>query len=464
MTHIVLTIGHVQMVLIQDRKTAKQLRKTVLRRELQALDVTKCLIKYLIAIIYKILFYLYSKLFKVRNFIFTWLIFLDSLFLYSCHENTKYRINGTTDNCEGCEVTLKYLDLKQHELNTIDSTHVKNNKFSLSGTIHNPDFYLLSVNNINIIDNVKKNINYMPTIYIDTFPIYIKYQFNGIDKNYAYPYPDVISKSSVQNELNRFMDIRDSLYRLFRIRKEALKRKLMGTMDDNDSLMYILADSLKHFDEKFPVYDKNLVERFVKNHPHSIVSPFELLNIINSHADFINLQKLYDGLDPKVANSQYGKLAKEKLLRYISRNKKFRGDTITFLRGKDPNGDSLNLRYILRQNKITLIDFWASWCGGCRLEMPRLKEIYSKFHTKGFDIVAVSLDESRQKWLMAIKEDNLQAHHISELKGGNGYDTKRFEVHVLPSNFVLDHGGRIIATNVSTDSLKKILTFKLREN
>src|SRR5699024_10629209 len=254
-----------------------------------------------------------------------------------------------------------------------------------------PDFYDLSVYNKN------KNINYTPTIYIDDSPINIQYKFKLINKNYAYNYPTVISESSVQNDLSHFMQLRDSCYQLFKKKIESLKIRFMNSMN-NDRLMNILADSLKHIKDYYNYYHKRAIKHFVNNNPSSLVAPFKLLEIINHRSNLLYLQKLYNELDEKVANSKYGKLCKERILKYMTHNTEFLDDTIQYLHGNQPDGSKLYFKNILNRNKVVLIDFWASWCGGCRLEMSGLNKVYENFHTKGFDIIAVSLDQNRENW------------------------------------------------------------------
>ena len=69
------------------------------------------------------------------------------------------------------------------------------------------------------------------------------------------------------------------------------------------------------------------------------------------------------------------------------------------------------------RGKVVLVDFWASWCGPCRRENPNVVKMYNKYKEKGFDILSVSLDKNKDRWLGAIEKDNMTWHHVSDLKG-----------------------------------------------
>src|SRR5690606_12198243 len=100
------------------------------------------------------------------------------------------------------------------------------------------------------------------------------------------------------------------------------------------------------------------------------------------------------------------------------------------------------------RGKYLLIDYWASWCGPCRKENPYLVDSHEKFASKGFDILGVSLDRSKNRWLEAIRKDGLNSTHVSDLKEFDNAVAKRFFIHAIPDNFLLDPDGVIIARNV----------------
>ena len=117
-----------------------------------------------------------------------------------------------------------------------------------------------------------------------------------------------------------------------------------------------------------------------------------------------------------------------------------------------PDGEELSLSDL--EGKVVLIDFWASWCGPCRRENPNVVKMYNKYKDKGFDILAVSLDKTRSKWLGAIEKDGLAWHHVSDLKGWQNEVAKTYGVRSIPHTILLDREGRIIAHKLRGQALE----------
>lgn len=103
--------------------------------------------------------------------------------------------------------------------------------------------------------------------------------------------------------------------------------------------------------------------------------------------------------------------------------------------------------------KVVLIDFWASWCGPCRAANPYLQKLYSKYKDKGFEIFAVSLDTKSKEWLKAIKQDKLRYTQVIDNSGWRSKVAERYFVDQLPTNFLLDRAGRIVAIDLEGKEL-----------
>ena len=122
---------------------------------------------------------------------------------------------------------------------------------------------------------------------------------------------------------------------------------------------------------------------------------------------------------------------------------------------KTPEGELLALSSL--RGKVVLIDFWASWCGPCRKENPNVKKLYSKYKDKGFEIYAVSLDNSASRWKQAIEKDGLPWKHVSDLGGWKSSAAKLYAVRSIPQTFLLDEEGRIIKTGLRSHQLDQVL-------
>lgn len=106
------------------------------------------------------------------------------------------------------------------------------------------------------------------------------------------------------------------------------------------------------------------------------------------------------------------------------------------------------------RGKILLIDFWASWCGPCRKENPNVVKMYNKHKDQGFDILGVSLDKQHNRWAGAVKKDNLQWTHVSDLRGWQNAVAQQYGVRSIPATVLLDREGRIVARNLRGPALE----------
>jgi peroxiredoxin len=213
--------------------------------------------------------------------------------------------------------------------------------------------------------------------------------------------------------------------------------------------------AMDSLDKEYDVLDneqKKIATDYAKAHPGSHISAFEIYRNFSYNPDADQLGNLYGMLDTAVQSGYFGKkindlVKKAKLTAIGQAAPDF---TATDTEGKPVSLSSFKGRYLL-------VDFWASWCGPCRRENPSVVQAYRQYHNKGFDILGVSLDNTRADWLEAIKKDGLDWTQVSDLKGWQNDVASEYGIRGIPMNFLLDKEGRIVAKGLRGEELTKKL-------
>lgn len=118
-----------------------------------------------------------------------------------------------------------------------------------------------------------------------------------------------------------------------------------------------------------------------------------------------------------------------------------------------PTADGKTVTLSSFKGKYVLVDFWASWCGPCRGENPNVVKAYNQFKGKNFTIFGVSLDTDKEKWLAAIAKDGLSWTHVSDLKGWESVAARSYHVESIPTNFLIDPSGKVVARDLRGEGL-----------
>ncbi|MDR0510091.1 MAG: TlpA family protein disulfide reductase [Rikenellaceae bacterium] len=166
------------------------------------------------------------------------------------------------------------------------------------------------------------------------------------------------------------------------------------------------------------------------------------------------LEVWYGQLSGKLRRSDRGReLAK----RLGERAAKFYDRPYSDVEAQDSTGRTVALSSLAGAGKWVLLDVWASWCGPCLRATPGLAAAYNEFHDRGFEIYALSLDASRERWLAAVAAHNVAGINVFDPKGWEGEAVAAYTVRSLPANFLIDPDGRIVARNLHGKALDNAL-------
>ncbi len=313
-----------------------------------------------------------------------------------------FKVNVEMTNANG---KMAYLQkIINNETVNIDSCLIENNKaeFNLKSDKFNDAYHIF----------IKGWRRALP-FFADNKDVTIKGDFNAYHKI-------VVTASETQHILNEF------------------NRKMDGLDETNQKLF---------------------VTEHVKNNPENALSSY-LIYRYKWAFDLSELRNLTELFPEDFNSGYYGKLTEYiELLERTEVGKNYIDFTLN-----DMEGQPIAISDIVKNNKLVMIDFWASWCPDCRVENPNLVDIYNRYKDKGLEIVSVSLDTDKESWLKGIKEDNLYwKNHVSDLKGWNCVPASEYGVAFIPQNVLINTEGKIVAKNLNGDNLKVFVSRYLRQ-
>ena len=347
---------------------------------------------------------------------------LLSLLIISCSEiePNSFIIKGNTDLIEGTSV-YRVESGPNGQAVTVDSTKVAESAFEFKGFVDQIDINFIFIKGVN--GNV---------------PVILE---EGIIETKIYK--DSLSSSTIwgTNSNNDLAEYRISTKEFSEKLQSIVKEINLANAVGDNLLVEDLTSEYRSIEQELSLYEKG----FMNSNPSSYIASLILERLLTTQKILQpEAAAIFNGFDQKIKESVSGKKVNTIVSKPI--NPTAIGAKALNFKGPNPEGEILSLESL--KGKVTIIDFWASWCRPCRIENPNLVRLYKRMHDKGLEIVGVSLDKSKVNWERAIEDDGLIWNHVSSLQYWKEPIAVLYGVRSIPEAFVLNEDGVIVAKNL----------------
>ena len=355
---------------------------------------------------------------------------LAAMVIFSgCDKSNQFKVTLNLDNADKHSVFLsKFVDGKEM---IIDSAVFAGTKAVLTAPCDDPQiaYYIkFDLNDKNYSTNGSCG---------EAFPFFTENQNTTISGDFeAFPHwtvkgCPVMDEWSAYRE--SFLPMENQMMELY---NEAGEVAMAGDTVKGGEMMEQLFDMM---DE----YNNNRVD-YYKSHGDSYLTHF----MVDQEKEQLDMEVVKEIASGFTTESMYSKSINDYLETFgrIEIGQPFMDFTLRTIDGKE-----VNLAETIKNNKVTMIDFWASWCGPCRGENPNVKAAYEKYHVKGLEIIGISVDSDEAAWQKAVNDDGLPWTHVRDIDHSASTD---YLVRYIPSNFLFDQNGVIIARNLRGEELE----------
>jgi len=368
----------------------------------------------------------------------TFLVLTAAAVVFSCNKagENEYIITGTIKGiADGKKVFLEVQDDMTGAFKALDTVKVEGGKFTIKGSAKGADINLIQIESVNgkipfILENgdIEMDINKDSLNLVKVTGTYNNDELTA--------YRELGTK--IQKDIMKFQ--KDNMVKM----NQAQQKKDTVTINN-------LRKAYFKFQEDFAKQS----EEYVKTHPKSFISLLIIESLFQQMVDPAKITKYFNGLDKELKANKHGKKIKSQL---DLLNKPAApagvevGSIAPDFSAPGPDGKVISLKQSM--GKVTLVDFWASWCNPCRAENPNNVALYNEFHAKGLNIIGVSLDKDAAKWKEAIAKDKLAWPQISNLKYWDEPIRVTYGVESIPATFLLDANGTVVAKDLTGAALK----------
>ncbi len=362
----------------------------------------------------------------------TALALLFIAFIISCKNKDQFTIDGKLENAKNLRQVFLYRQDK-----VVDSAILsENSEFRFKVSSPDPDFFYISAGT---------DRNYL---FVAGNGDELKFKADLGNQQGEYQ----VEGSEISEKLKEFNKISSKYGKVYTEIQNEYQQKLSSNPASKDSLESVL---IPRFERNMDDFAKESIA-FANENKDNLAGFYAISSLDISR---------YEPQMLKYAEEIKGKFPGNKPVNdFIARMEKIKtvavGQMAPDFEAPSPDGSTLKLSDF--KGKYVLLDFWASWCGPCRQENPNVVKQFNAFKDKGFTVLGVSLDESKENWVKAIKDDGLAWNHVSELNQWNSKIARQFQVEALPASFLLDPRGKILAKNLRGAELEAFLKKTLK--
>ena len=321
-------------------------------------------------------------------------------------EAAEFNINGiVTGFTDGTKVEF----LNGQTGATEQTTSLKDGKFRFKGKLERPDFKIILFN---------RQPPYI-TVFLDNSNISITGDKATIDKS-------KITGSASHTAFEQFNNSLEPYQAVF--------------AENGEYSEQMYANALK------------LIDDFVTTHTDSYITPLAIIRYNQIADDVFKTEALYNMLDPKIKATAMGQFIAQQVA-----DGKINGKGTLLADFSQPDTSGMPVSLSSLRGKYVLVDFWASWCGPCRLENPNVVAAFKKYKSKNFTVLGVSLDKAKPAWIDAINMDGLNWTHVSDLQGWQNSVAQQFQIFNIPQNFLIGPDGKVVGKNLRGPALERKL-------
>ncbi|RZK50868.1 MAG: AhpC/TSA family protein [Pedobacter sp.] len=328
-------------------------------------------------------------------------------------------------------------------LNVVDSVILKKGVFQFKGEVTGPTQALIQIKHDDSPANADlstRKTGDVIVVYLDAGDLHLNA-------------PDSIRNAKVSgNKINVDFDRYKKLFKQVDAEVLALMNEFNTYSDAQKNDKAVMEPFIARY-EKANAPRNEINKKFAAENLDSYIGFQALKTYVGYDFEAGEVEPLFNQFPATIRESDEGK----RMQAMIADMKKRSLGTITDFTQNDPDGNPVKLSDF--RGKYVLVDFWASWCGPCRVENPNLVAAYQQFKDKNFTIIGVSLDQPGKKdaWLKAIADDKLTWTHVSDLKYWNNEVARYYGINSIPFSFLVDPTGKIIAKNLRGEELHKKL-------